>query len=112
MRRRSLIALLAITVAAAGLVLVPTAAIGEGANVISNGTCGVTWYGSVYQGTNATYVQTKKGRINASCHAVLVDGDPVETTTRIEFNGTTPYGPVVCKGTLTPSGNGNFSCKG
>lgn len=112
MWRRVLFSGLAVAVVAGGLVVLPGTANGEGANVINNGGCGVNLGGNLYQGTNFSAVQTKKGRINASCHAVLTAGEPVAETTRVSFIGTTPFGPVRCTGTLTPSGNGNFSCKG
>ena len=112
MWRRVLFSGLAVAVVAGGLMLLPGTASGDGANVINNGRCGISLGGDLYEGTNFSAVKTKKGRINASCHAVLTAGEPVAETTRVSFNGITPFGPVQCTGTLTPSGIGNFRCKG
>ena len=76
----------------------------NGATVVSGPCFFDNGGGSLWEG-NGTWVQTPNGRVNGSCHASLVSGPGVTSTTHVAFIGGTPFGVAPYTGVLTSSGN-------
>jgi hypothetical protein len=63
----------------------------------------------VYVGSG-TLLLASSGRVNGTCHAKIVDGEPVDSQLRTSITADSPFGLLPCDVVVAPSGSAMFTC--